>query len=300
MFRASRSPFVDRGIRIVSDEAAWRTDNRAHWDEMVALHLAPRGYDLTSLRAGRGLFDAIEEAELWAVEGQRILHLQCHFGADTLKLAQRGAMVVGLDFSPPAVAAAGQLARELGLADRARFILADLYDAPAAIPEPGAFDMVFVNWGAIAWLPDIARWAEIVGQFLKPGGSLYLADAHPAALVLDDAAMLPDGRPGFFAPYFSRRPVVMQQAHDYVDETVEVLHATTHTWVHPLADILSGLLASGLALDWFHEHEAVPWRMFKALMQGPDRLWRWPDQPWLPLAFSLRATRRRPGNGSPA
>ena len=173
-------------------EPVWRATNRAHWDEKVALHLGPRGYDLTSLRAGHGRFNAIEEAELWPVAGSRILHLQCHFGADSLKLVQRGATVVGLDFSAPAIEAARRLAGELGLADRASFVHADLYDAPAAIPERATFDMVYVTWGAIHWLPDICRWAQIVCDFLKPGGSLYLAEAHPAAMVFDDAAALPD------------------------------------------------------------------------------------------------------------
>jgi SAM-dependent methyltransferase len=271
------------GATVVSD-SEWKGVNRAHWDEKVALHLGPRGYDLTSLRAGRGRLNAIEEAELWPVNGQRVLHLQCHFGADTLQLAQRGATVVGLDFSPPAIAAASRLASELSLADRARFVQADLYDAPTAIPEPAAFDMVFV--------PDLRRWAEIVAHFLKPGGSLYLAEGHPAAMVFDDAALLSDGRPGFFAPYFSREPVVMEEAHDYVDETATARNAKTYTWIHPLSDIISNLLAAGLVLDWFHEHDAVTWRMFEILVQDADLLWRWPDRPWLPLAFSLRAHRR--------
>jgi SAM-dependent methyltransferase len=221
-----------------------------------------------------------------------ILHLQCHFGSDSLKFAQRGATVVGLDFSAPAIDAARRLASEPGLADRARFVHADLYDASAAIPETATFDMVFVTWGAICWLPDIYRWAEIVCHFLKPGGSLYLAEAHPAAMVFDDAAALPDGRPGLFAPYFSREPVVMEEAHDYIDETSTVANATTYTWVHPLGDIISGLLMAGMSLDWLHEHDGVTWHMFDVLVRSADGLWRWPDKPWLPLAFSLRATRR--------
>ena len=273
-------------------EPAWKAANRAHWDEKVILHLGPRGYDLTSLRAGHGRFTAIEEAELWPVNGSRILHLQCHFGSDSLKFAQRGATVVGLDFSAPAIDAARRLASELGLADQARFVHADLYDAPAAIPEAATFDMVFVTWGAICWLSDIYRWAEIVCHFLKPGGSLYLAEAHPAAMVLDDAAALPDGRPGLFAPYFSREPVEMEEAHDYIDETGTVANATTYTWVHSLGDIISGLLMAGMRLDWLHEHDGVAWHMFDVLVRSADGLWRWPDKPWLPLAFSLRATRR--------
>ena len=216
------------------NEPAWKAANHAHWDEMVGLHLGPGGCDLSDLREGRGRFNAIEEAELWPVDGKRVLHLQCHFGADSLKLAQRGAKVVGLDFCPAAITAANQLAKELELAGRARFVQADLYDAPAAIAEPEAFDLVFVTWGAITWLPNIRRWAEIVAHFLKPGGSLYLAEAHPAALVFDDAAPLADGRPGFFAPYFSREPVLLEVTRDYVDETAVVRNATTYTWIHPL------------------------------------------------------------------
>lgn len=270
----------------------WRSVNRAHWDEKVPLHVGPRGYDLKDLRAGHGILNAIEEAELGSVDGQRILHLQCHFGRDTLILAQRGASVVGLDFSAPAIGVARALAVELGLADRARFVNADLYDARAAIPEHASFDRIFVSWGAIIWLPDIFRWAEIVAWFLKPGGTLYLAEAHPAAMVLDDAAAQPDGRPGFFAPYFSRDAVVMQEAHDYIDETVTMRNATTHTWIHPLGDVVTGLIEAGLRLGWLHEHDAVTWHMFEQLVADSDGLWRWPDRPWLPLAFSLQATRR--------
>jgi SAM-dependent methyltransferase len=121
------------------------------------------------LRA-RGRLNPIEEAEIGPFEGRRVLHLQCHFGRDSLILASRGATVVGLDFSKPAIATARELAAELGLTERARFVEADLYDAPSAIPEPGAFDLVFVTWGAINWLPDIQGWAEIVAHFLKPAG----------------------------------------------------------------------------------------------------------------------------------
>jgi SAM-dependent methyltransferase len=138
------------------------------------------------LRAGRGRLNAIEKAELGPVAGSRVLHLQCHFGRDTLILAQREAEVVGLDFSTEGIATAERLAVGLGLAERARFALADLYAAREAISGPASFDLVYVTWDAIYWLPDIKEWARIVAWFLKPGGALYLAEGHPAALVLDD------------------------------------------------------------------------------------------------------------------
>src|SRR5689334_19238122 len=131
----------------VMSEPDWKSANRAHWVEKLALHTGPRGYGLDDLRAGHGRLNAIEETELGSVAGQRLLHLQCYFGKDTLSLAQRGATVVGLDFSSPAIDAACALATELGLADRARFVAADLYDAREAIPEPASFDRIFVTWG---------------------------------------------------------------------------------------------------------------------------------------------------------
>ena len=273
-------------------ELDWRAVNRANWDERVAIHLGPRGYDLTDLRNGHGRLGAIVEPELPVVFGKRVLHLQCHFGADTLRLAQHGADVVGLDFSEQAIVAARRLTAELDLGSRARFVQADLYDAPAAVPEPHAFDLVYVTWGAIYWLPDIKRWADIVAHFIKPGGSLYLAEGHPVALVLDDRAKMPDGKPGFYVPYFLQGPFFEHDERDYADETAQLQNARQYTFMHPVACVVTGLINAGLTLDWLREHAAVTWRMFDNLVADSDGLFRWPDQPWLPLAFSLSATRR--------
>lgn len=270
----------------------WRAINRANWDERVGVHLKAPGYDLAPLRAGHGRLNAIEEAELGDVRGLEVLHLQCHFGADTLSLAQRGARVTGLDFSEPAIAAARGFADELGLADRARFICADLYEAPSAVGRAEAFDLVYVTWGATCWLPDIKRWAEIVAQFLKPGGRLYYADGHPSAYVFDNETKLPDGMPGYFAPYFQRAPLVMDDGFDYADPDARLVNATNVSWMHSLSSILGGLLEAGLSLDWLHEHAQVPWQMFHILVKRDDGDWHWPDRPWLPLALSLQASRR--------
>ncbi len=272
----------------------WRKLNRANWDERVPIHLAAPIYDVAPMRAGTARMSAIEEAELGPVDGLRLLHLQCHFGHDTLMLAQRGATVVGLDFSTPAIAAARALADDLGLSHRARFVEADLYDAPTAIPEPASFDRVYVTWGAIPWLPDIAGWARIAAHFLKPGGSLYLAEGHPAALVLDDATPQPNGLPSFFLPYFHTEPMLLDDARDYADATARLTNSATCQWIHPLGSVVTSLLTAGLRLDWLHEHDAITWRMFQCQIEGPDGLYRWPDKPWLPLAYSLQATKPKP------
>jgi SAM-dependent methyltransferase len=275
---------------MASDED-WRSTNRANWDERVAIHLGAEIYETESLRAGRGQLNPIEEAELGSLEGLRVLHLQCHFGRDSLILASRGAEVVGLDFSAPAIAAARSLATELGLADRARFVEADLYDAPTAIAEPGAFDLVFVTWGAIGWLPDIRRWADIVAHFLKPGGALYMAEGHPAALVFDDDARQGGTMPGWLVPYFSPEALVFDDPRDYADETARLANARTYAWLHPLGAIVSALIDAGLQLRFLHEHDRVAWRMFELLVPDAEGMYRWPERPWLPLAFSLRAER---------
>lgn len=273
------------------DTADWRNTNRANWNERVAIHLKAASYDLHPLRSGHGMLHPIEESEIGSVDGLRVLHLQCHFGRDTLTLAQRGATVVGVDFSGAAITAARELADELKLTTRSRFIECDVYQAPEAIPEPASFDLVFVTWGAIGWLPDIAAWARVVAGFLKPGGKLYLAEGHPAALVFDDSVSLPNGMPGFYAPYFLTDPLVIDDAADYADANAILQNTRTYEWIHGLSSILGGLLEAGLSLDWLHEHDSVPWPMFKKLVMDDCGMYRWPDQPWLPLSFSLKATR---------
>ena len=278
-----------------TDPEAIYAVNRRRWDELVGVHMAPGGYDLAPLRAGAGRLNALEEAELpeafGPLAGQRLIHLQCHFGADTLTLAQRGATVTGIDFSAEAVRAAEGLASELGLAGRARFVRCNLYDAPAAVGEPGGFDLAFVTWGAITWLPDIRAWARVVAHFLRPGGRLYLAEGHPAALVFDDLAAGPDGMPGWFAPYFARAPIEMDQADDYANREAVLENSREIGFLHPLGDVIAALGEAGLHIRFLREHDAVTWQMFRCLVEGPDGLWRWPDRPWLPLSFSLLAER---------
>lgn len=281
---------MQTGGWMTGDDADWRRLNRANWNERTAVHLAPGGYDLRGLRGGRKALPIVD-AELGPVDGLRVLHLQCHIGTDSLALAQRGAAVVGLDFSPAAIAAASRLAQELGLTETTRFVLADIYDAPAALAEAASFDLVFASWGTICWLPDIVAWARVVAHFLKPGGVFYFAEGHPAALVLDDSTATPDGKPGLFLPYLGRSAFIDTDPRDYADPTARLVNATTHQWLHPLSDVVTALIEAGLHLDWLHEHDAVPWRMFGCMVQDAAGLFRWPDRPWLPLAYSLRATR---------
>ena len=146
--------------------------NRRNWDERVAIHRRDTTgfYAVDRFLAGEKRLHAIDSGELGEIAGKRLIHLQCHFGLDTLILAREGAVATGLDFSPAAIAEARRLAAEIGVA--ADFVCADVYDAPQAVK--GEFDIVFTTWGTICWLPDIVRWAETIASLLAPGGVFYL------------------------------------------------------------------------------------------------------------------------------
>ncbi|MCI2398519.1 class I SAM-dependent methyltransferase [Aliiroseovarius subalbicans] len=272
----------------------WRAANLASWNERVALHLKADAYDMTPLREGRGRLHPIEQGEIGDVRGLKIAHLQCHFGRDSLILAQQGAEVVGLDFSGDAIQAARELARELGLEDRASFVEADLFDAPTALAGYGPFDLVFVTWGAIGWLPDIKSWAAVVAGLLHPGGKLYLAEGHPSALVFDDETTGEGALPNYFVPYFQRTPFVDDAPSDYTGDFPALEASHEYWWDHTMADILNALIGAGMRLDFLNEHDAIPWRMFQMLTSRGDGLYGWPDKAWLPLGFSLGATRKNP------
>src|SRR5688500_15473841 len=149
--------------------------NRAHWDEAVPAHVASEFYDVASFKAGRNTLLPVELAEVGDVAGRTILHLQCHFGMDTLSWARLGAVVTGVDFSAPAIEHARALAAELRI--EARFIESNIYELPLKLDE--RFDIVFASYGVTVWLPDFAAWAKVAAHFVKPGGFLYLLDGHP-------------------------------------------------------------------------------------------------------------------------
>ena len=273
-------------------EPEWRRLNRANWDERAKIHVgAPRHYNQSRLRSGSARFGTVTSDVLGPVDGQKILHLQCHFGMDSLIMAQQGAQVVGVDFSPVAIEAARKLAAELGLADRARFVESDVYDAPAAVGDPGGFDRVFVSWGALCWLPDVGAWAKVVAQALRPGGYLALAEAHPAAYVFDNRTATPDGMPGWYAPYLGREGIAEDGPTDYADPDARLVNSKTIQFLHPLSDVVMALIDAGLRLDRLTEHDSIVWEMF-ANLAGNDRDgYRWPDKPWLPLSYTIRASR---------
>jgi SAM-dependent methyltransferase len=264
------------------DAVDWRGLNRANWDDRVPVHLASEFYDLDGFRSGASSLRPFEVAEAGDVAGKRLVHLQCHVGLDTLSWARNGALVTGLDFSEPAIEAARSLAADLGI--DASFVAADVYDAVAAL-DGQRFDVVYTGVGALVWLPDVPRWAQVVTALLEPGGFLYLLEGHPFAQVLDDA----EGAV-VVGDYFDGRPQVADEPYTYTDGPA--LEHTRSIWFqHPLGEIVTALASAGLRIDFLHEHDFELFQRFDSLERHGAE-YRFPaGRPAVPMMFSLRATR---------
>jgi len=264
--------------------------NRLNWDERAVIHARDTtgDYMLDRFRAGEDALHEIEAAELGDIAGKRVLHLQCHIGRDTLCLARRGAEVTGLDFSAEALRVARDLAAQTGLA--ATFVQGRVDEAPRHTPGP--FDLVFTTWGTICWLPDIAAWARAIAAVLAPGGELYFADAHPTFQAMEDVNGRMVATHDFDTPL--DRPLEITSTTTYTGDPTIMTHQANREWVHSLSSILGALIASGLSIEMFREHEVLPWRGLPLLVPASDRLWRLPDgHPRFPLSFSLRARKAR-------
>lgn len=260
--------------------------NRANWDDRAAIHLRSGFYDVEGwLRQARGPRHWEAEA-LGDVAGLRLLHLQCHFGLDTLAWARAGADVTGLDFSSAAVSAATELARCAGLAPRARFVCADVHRAVEALAHE-TFDVVYVSLGALCWLPSVERWAGQVGALVAPGGRFYMHDDHPLAQAMagDDTSVV--------RSYFEEaEPEAGDSAVSYTDGGAAVRHTRTYEWNHGIGEIVSALTRHGLGLRWLAEHDWTVWPRFPWLVADGGGRWRLPaGRPRVPLTFSLLAQR---------
>ncbi len=259
--------------------------NRRRWDELVPIHAGSRFYDVEGFLAGACSLLPIELAELGDVRGKSLVHLQCHFGLDTLSWARRGARVTGVDFAPAAIAKAAELAEQAGLA--ARFVESEVTAAPDALGGE-TFDVVFTSWGVLGWLPDLDAWARAVAALLTPGGVFYLVESHPTMLLFDGSA---DGRRTW--PYFrTAEPIEATVEGSYAAPDATLENRREAVWIFELGQVVTALIDAGLCLDFLHEHDGNCSAMIPSMTKHPDGLWRLPEgELGLPLSFSIRARR---------
>ncbi|HEX6417782.1 MAG TPA: methyltransferase [Acidimicrobiales bacterium] len=264
----------------------WADMNRRWWDERAPIHVASEFYDVEGFVAdpGASTLRAFEIDEVGDVAGKSLAHPQCHFGLDTLSWARRGAGVVGLDFSEPAVDAARDVARRAGL--DAEFVAGNVYDAVELLGGRD-FDVVYTGLGALNWLPDIARWARVMADLVAPGGILYLAEFHPLHMILGDDDLT------VTHPYFHEagEPLAFEEAGTYADLGADTAHNRTVEWVHGLGAVVSAVVGAGLAVEVLHEWDHTLFPRWPFLVRDADAYRMPAGMPSLPLMYSLRARR---------
>ncbi len=259
----------------------YKESNRIAWNQRVEPHLQSELYDLEGFKSGATSLNQIELDLLGNVSGKSILHLQCHFGQDSLSLARMGAKVVGVDLSDKAIETAKNLNTELRL--DAEFVCCDVYDSPNHINQQ--FDIVFTTYGTIGWLPDMDKWAGVVSHFLKPGGKLVFVEFHPAVWMFDDDFT------HVAYNYFNADTIVETTEGTYADRNATIKTETV-SWNHDLGEVLTALLGKGLKIESFKEYDYSPYNVFRDMEQIGERQYRLKKMGnKLPMVYSVVGVR---------
>lgn len=261
--------------------------NQRLWDQWTIEHEESPFYDLAGFREGRDRLRSIELSELGDVSGKSLLHLQCHFGMDTLAWARRGARVTGVDLSERSIDLARSLSQELNIP--AKFECSDIYRLPENLS--GEFDIIFTSYGVLHWLRDLQQWGKIIAQFLKPNGIFYIVEDHPTfrMFTTEDKTKIQLANPYFFSETPERVEMSGSYATDNQGEAV-----TFYIWNHNMGEVINALINAGLCIEFLHEFPFAARAKFPFMEQGSDSWWYLPKQyVQIPLLFSLQA--RKPG-----
>lgn len=257
--------------------------NRRLWNDWTGIHEKSEFYDVEGFRANPLRLHSIEQEELGDVSGKSLLHLQCHFGMDTLSWASLGATVTGADFSDEAIKLARELSEETGVP--ATFVCANLYDLPDVLA--GQFDIVFTSYGVLWWLPDIERWGRVVSHFLKPGGTFYVAEAHPFFRIFDDEH--PTTLKTKY-PYFQKEVLKLDVQGSYASGPDSEYRGVEYGWPHTLSDYINALIGADLQIEFLHEYPFLTWQAFPFMEKDANRYWRLKGgSEMIPLMFTLKA-----------
>ena len=253
--------------------------NRRQWNRRTDAHFKHHDYRVREFLDGTLTLHPLELSEVGEVRGKSLLHLQCHFGLDTLSWARLGATVTGVDISDRSIERANELAMQSGLT--ARFIRSDIYDLPGALK--GEFDIVFASYGALWWMSDIERWAQLVARYVKKGGFFYLAEIHPASQMLD-------GEKKIIEPYFHQPQAERYTGEkDYCDQNLII--EEEYSWRWTLGEVVTALIKAGLTIEFLHEFPFGVHKSWPTFVKEGD-WWYYPDgKKDVPLTFSVKAIR---------
>ncbi len=253
--------------------------NRNSWNKRAELHIGSEFYDVKGFLEGKSSLNSIETELLGDLQGKSVLHLQCHFGQDSISLARLGAEVTGMDLSDKAI----EFAKELAGKDttNAKFICCDVYDLPNHLD--GEFDIVFTSYGTIGWLPDLDKWAKVISHFLKPDGKFLIVEFHPFVWMFNDEFN------EIAYNYFKDKPIVEVKDSSYTDgnfsEKIEDI-----SWNHSLSEVINSLINNGLKISHFKEYDYSPYDIFSGgeeSEKGKFRIRKFGDK--IPMVYSLVA-----------
>jgi ubiquinone/menaquinone biosynthesis C-methylase UbiE len=264
------------------DTSNYLKKNLVAWNTKVDIHVQSEFYSNEKFLAGDNTLKEIELALLGDVRGKKILHLQCHFGQDTISLARMGAHVTGVDFSDKAIAMATKMTNDLYV--DAQFICCDLYDLPKHLNE--TFDIVFTSYGTVGWLPDMIKWASIVSRYLRNDGQFIFAEFHPVLWMLDNQ------QEEIQYAYFKEDEIIDTEDGSYADRKIDV-KIETITWNHSIAEVLQPLLQENMELLDFQEYNYSPYAILHESIEiAPSKfqIKRYGNK--IPLVYSLKMRKK--------
>ena len=264
------------------DHSSYFKANKELWNKRVGIHVNSEFYDVASFKAGKTSLNEIELDALGDVKGKSLLHLQCHFGMDTISWARKGANVTGIDFSEEAIKIAKDLATQTKV--NANFICSDVYELPKKLDQQ--FDIVFTSYGVIGWLPDLDKWATVINYFLKPGGTFFIAEFHPVLWMMDDDFT------HLKYSYFNDEVIETISQGTYGDKNADI-SSTEFGWNHSLDEVFGSLLKNNLQIIEFREFSYSPYNCFNNTLIGSDGMYRIKGfENKLPMMYSLKAIKK--------
>lgn len=247
--------------------------NKEAWDKRTNVHVDSKFYDIESFKNGHSSLNSVELEQVGNVVGKKLLHLQCHFGQDTLSWARLGASVTGVDLSTEAIEQANKLNLELGL--EATFIASDIYQFGRESTEK--FDIVFTSYGVLCWLPNLTLWAETIANSLVQGGEFHLVEFHAFNDLLSGYS------------YFPRIEPDVEEEGTYT-ENCDGTKTKVVTWAHSLSEVISALINAGLRIELFKEFPYSPYNCFDGLEYVAEQGYQMRHKGHqVPLLYSIKA-----------
>jgi SAM-dependent methyltransferase len=256
--------------------------NRQSWNNRTDAHLKSEFYDMDGFIKGESSLNEIEINLLGDIKGKSILHLQCHFGQDTISLSRLGANVTGIDLSDKAIASAIQIAKDTNA--NVKFICCDIYDLPNHLDEK--FDIVFTSYGTIGWLPDLDKWAKIISKYLKSNGKFVFVEFHPVVWMFD----YDFDKIGY--RYFNSGAIIETENGTYADKKADITLSSV-TWNHGLSEVINSLIKNGLEINSIDEFDYSPYNCFNKTIQFEPEKFRIEHlDNKIPMVYSILATRK--------